>query len=384
MNYVESDQKVRKKLAKLSNTDAKDWHLCFKARLGMAIVYESICTEIGAGEVITTPYTCITSVNPILVAGLTPIYHEVDPQNLSIGTPDDKYCTDQTRAIVMQHTVGIIGDRTNLRKFADKHHILLIEDSAHCATRFARDKNGKILADISIHSFGVEKILSGSKFGGAIWLNPELADKNPALYRQIKARFKALKRPGPSTGFRVRTYRVNNAVIQRLRGNLRKNLRSFEIKTGILEPPIQPCEQDGLQGKPYLTNTYINKRIISQLSGIQKNYTLRQKNVTLFNKELKSKSFKSVSDVDEPLLAYPIIFNTPAKANAAYTLLSSMGFFIRRWYHPLLYPGPNSNKVYHFSPKNVPLAEDISKRVLCLPTDLSEAQTQKIIKSLQD
>ena len=384
MKYVESDQKIREKLAKLSNTNAEDWHLCLKARQGMAIVYESIHSELGEGEVITTPYTCITSINPILVAGLTPVYHEVDPQNLSIGKPEDKYCNNKTRAIVMQHTVGIIGDKTPLRKYADKHHLLLIEDSAHCVTRFARDKKDHILADISIHSFGVEKVLAGSKFGGAIWINPKLKTTQPKLYQQLTQRFEQLKKPGLGMGFRLRTYRVNNAIIQRLRGNLRKNFRSFEIKAGILEPPIYPYEQDGRQGKPLQTNKYVNQRILFQLSVISQNYARREKNVKLYEEQLKSQVFKHVTNTKEPLLAFPIIFDTEAKADAAYELLSSQKYFIRRWYSPLLYPGPNSPKVYHFNSKKVPIAEDISKRVLCLPTDLSTAQTQTIIKMLSD
>lgn len=71
MNYEESSEAIRKKLAALSDTNAEDWHLCLKARFGMALVFEAIRDKLGAGEVITTPYTCITAINPILVAGLT-------------------------------------------------------------------------------------------------------------------------------------------------------------------------------------------------------------------------------------------------------------------------------------------------------------------------
>lgn len=384
MNYEESSQKIREKLAKLSDTNAEDWHLCLKARFGMALVFEAIRDRMGAGEVITTPYTCITSVNPILVAGLTPVYHDIDKKILSTGKPDDKLCKGKTKAIVMQHTLGIIGDKTALRKYADKHKILLIEDAAHCVTRFARDEKDNILADISVHSFGVEKILTGTKFGGAIWVNPELKVKRPDLYERINEKFALLKKPDLHMGFRVRTYRINNAVIQRLHGRLRHGFRNFEIKAGILEPPIYPFEQDGQQDEPQTTNKYINARILEQLGNLKPNYIRRSANVDLYHTKLQSKHFAKVTKLHEPLLAFPILFNTEEKANEAFDLLSSQGYFIRRWYSPLLYPGPNSLKIYRYDPKKVPIAEDVSKRVLCLPTDLPIIETNKIIKLLTD
>ena len=385
MNYVESSQKVREQLAQLSDTKAKDWHLCMKARYGMALVFEAIHEELGEGEVITTPYTCITSVNPILVAGLTPVYADIDPAILSTGKPDDKLCKSKKAcALVMQHTVGIIGDKTNLRKYADKHHLLLIEDSAHCVTRLARGKNNRILADISIHSFGVEKVLTGSKFGGAIWINPELKKQYPSLYNKLNAKFRTLKQPNLPTKFRVRTYRFNNAIIQRLHGNFRYNFRNFQIKTKILEPPIHPIEQNGQQDTPRATNTYINKRILSQLDNLHNNFSRRSANVELYNTKLKSKYFSKVTDLREPLLAFPILFKSTDKANRAFDMLSTQGYFIRRWYSPLLFPGPNNLETYHYNPKSAPIAEDISKRILCLPTDLPTEKTVQIIKLLTD
>ena len=384
MNYEESSKAIRKKLAALSDTKAEDWHLCLKARFGMALVFEAIRDKLGAGEVITTPYTCITAINPILVAGLTPVYHDIDESILSTGKPDDKLCKGKTKAIVMQHTLGMIGDKSSLRKYANKHKLIVVEDSAHCISRFARDKDNNILADISIHSFGVEKVLTGTKFGGAVWINPELKTKSPALYEEIVAKLKNLKAPDRHMAFRVRTYRINNAVIQRLHGNFRRNFRSFTIKAGILEPPIYPFEQDGQQDEPRTTNKYINERILEQLDILKSNYIRRQANVEQYHSKLKSKHFSKVTKLQEPLLAFPILFETAEKANAAYDMLTSEGYFIRRWYSPLLYPGPNNLSTYRYNPKKAPIAEEISRRVICLPTDLPVIETNKIIKLLCD
>ena len=74
MDLIQSNLAVRKSLAKYSNTDPDDWFLTFKARFGMATVFQAIYNIYGHSEVITQPYTCITAINPILVSNLKPAY----------------------------------------------------------------------------------------------------------------------------------------------------------------------------------------------------------------------------------------------------------------------------------------------------------------------
>ena len=380
MRFEESSKAVRQKLAKMTDTDPDDWYLCLKARFGMAVVFNALRDIKGYGEVITTPYTCITSINPILVSGLKPVYADIDPAFLSTTSIKSALVRPKTRAVVMQHTLGMIGDKTKLAKFAADRNLLLVEDSAHCITRMARSKGGKILADISVHSFGVEKVLTTSKFGGAIYINPELKKKNKALYEQIAMKLGQLKEPDHFLGFRVRVYRTQNAILQRMPQRIKPGFRSFQIKVGLLEPAIYPFEQDGQQDEPKNTNTFVNEKILESLGTLKTNYNRREANVNLYNKHLSSKHFKAVNKLDEPLLAYPVVFSDQKKAQATYEMLTTSGYFIRRWYDPLIYPGPKSTKRYYYNPENVPKAEDISKRVLCLPTDLPAIETQKIIK----
>ncbi len=380
MNYIESSRKIRQLMAKASNTDPDDWFLCLKARFGMQVVFRAMRSTLGPGEVITSPYTCITAVNPILTAGLTPIYSDISESTLSISNPLAKLSRGNTHAIVMQHTLGIIGDKTALADYAAKHKLILVEDSAHCLTRMARDSKNQPLADISIHSFGVEKVLTRTKFGGAIYVNPRLKASNPQLYEQICSDMLALPHPSSMTGIRLRSYRANNAILQRMPSTLKPGYRDAIIKAHILEPPIYPFEQEAKQGRAYTSNLWVNTKILEQLPTLPINYDRRLRNVAIYNKQLKSDKFQKITSVDEPLLAYPIIFKDKAHANMAYDLLASSGYFIRRWYSPLLFPGPKSNRQYHYNPKMAPIAEDIAPRVLCLPTDIKESDCKKLIQ----
>ncbi len=382
MDYLQSSREIRKTLAKYSNTQPDDWFLCLKARFGLAVVLKCLHDNLGSGEIITTSYTCITAINPIIVAGFKPIYADIEPSTLSINIPPKTLLNTRTKAIVMQHTLGIIGDKTALADFATEHNLLLIEDAAHCLTRMARDKNNKILADVSVHSFGVEKILTGTKFGGAIYINPELKKKNSKLYNDITTALLALKQPNQSTAFRVRTYRFNNALLQRAPHNLKYRLRDASIKAKLLEPAIFPYEQEGKQAKPVTTNSYVNRIILNQLASLKANYNRRERNVKLYKNTLSSSKFRPITATTEPLLAYPIYFEDINQANKAYDMLMSSNFFIRRWYSPLLYPGPKSNRIYHYSPQATPIAEETSKHILCLPTDLPMNATITLINLL--
>ncbi len=379
---IDSNLAVREALAKFSGTKAEDWFLCLKQRFGMAEVYKAITETVGPGEVITTPYTCITAINPIIVGGHKPVYEDINPITLSTGEISQKTIGPKTRAIVMQHTLGILSDEA--AKTAIANEILLIEDSAHALLRFAKNEKGEILADISAHSFGVEKIIPGTKFGGAIYVNPRLKTTNPDLYLNITQKLSSLSAPDKSLAKRIRHYRTINAMLQRTPQNFRPTLRTFAIKTKILEPAVYPFEQEAHQAQSMATNDFVNETILKNLKTLKQNYARRLASVKYYQKHLKSKNFESVTNEIQPLLAYPISFSDPTKAAQAYDLLMSSGFFIRRWYAPLLYPGPLNNRKYHFNPQNTPIAEKMSVRTISLPTDLPNAELAKIVKLLAD
>ncbi|MBO4854869.1 DegT/DnrJ/EryC1/StrS family aminotransferase [Candidatus Saccharibacteria bacterium] len=384
MDLNQSNLAIRKLLAKYSQTDPDDWFLTFKTRFGMAIACQAIYDIYGHGEVITQPYTCITAVNPILAGNLKPVYGDINPNTLSLTHPEKVY-TSKTLAVVMQHTLGIISDEsTKIASFAKKHRLILLEDSAHCATRMATDEKGNILADVSIHSFGVEKVLQNTKFGGAIYVNPALKQKNAQLYDRITSNLLNLPQPPLSLKFRSRTYRFQNGILQRLPSSIYHDVRNLAYKAHIFELAVAPYEQSGEQSRPYATTKFVNNTILKHLPTLPAVYKRRLKNTKLYIQKLsKNTDFTLVTDIEQPLLAFPILFPSAAAATEVYDILTSSGYFIRRWYSPLLYPGPTSNRRYFYSSKMSPIAEDIHARVLCLPTDLSPEKMQKILAILK-
>lgn len=77
-------------LAELTNTRTEDWFLFMRARHGMATVYQTLHNCFGQGTVTTQAYTCVTAVNPIVVAGLKPEYGDIDPDSIAYSAYRNK------------------------------------------------------------------------------------------------------------------------------------------------------------------------------------------------------------------------------------------------------------------------------------------------------
>ncbi|HEV8605892.1 MAG TPA: DegT/DnrJ/EryC1/StrS family aminotransferase [Tepidisphaeraceae bacterium] len=93
------------------------------------------CAMIAAGirpddEVITTPFSFVASANCILYVGAKPVFVDINPQTLNIDL--DKVVaaiTPKTRGIVGVEVFGHPGGMPELEQIAQKHQLVLIEDS---------------------------------------------------------------------------------------------------------------------------------------------------------------------------------------------------------------------------------------------------------------
>jgi perosamine synthetase len=81
-------------------------------------------------EVITTPFSFVASANCILFVGATPVFVDIDPKTLNIDLSKiEKAITPKTKAIVAVETFGHPGGMIELEQIANKHELILIEDS---------------------------------------------------------------------------------------------------------------------------------------------------------------------------------------------------------------------------------------------------------------
>ena len=127
---------------------------------------------IGAGdEVITCATGFPTTVNPIMLYGMVPVFVDVHVPTYNIDTSWlEEAITDKTRAIMLAHTLGNPFDLSLVMEVAKRHDLFVIED---CCDALGTRYNGQLVGtfgDIGTLSFyPAHHITMGE--GGAVFTN---------------------------------------------------------------------------------------------------------------------------------------------------------------------------------------------------------------------
>lgn len=140
--------------------------------------------NIGPGdEVITVPFTWISSAEVILLVGATPVFVDIDPKtyNIDVGQIEAKI-TPRTKAILPVSLFGQMPDYEAINAIAKRHGIIVIEDGAQS---FGATRNGNRscgVTEIASTSFFPAKPLGCFGDGGALFTsNDELAHRMRAI-----------------------------------------------------------------------------------------------------------------------------------------------------------------------------------------------------------
>ncbi|MCI1984249.1 MAG: DegT/DnrJ/EryC1/StrS family aminotransferase [Bifidobacteriaceae bacterium] len=379
-------RELKERLAQRTGTRAEEWFPVFKARYGMREVFDAVTTVHGRGNVVTQLFTCSTAIDPITSARLTPRYAEIDADTVSVDpSAARKLASPDLRAVVMQHTFGIIdsAQASRLRTLCDATNALLMEDSAHCVARLARDDEGRPLADVSIHSFGIEK-MTPTHFGGAVWVNPKMRDTK--LRERILRALSDLDVIGARLKFVTRIYFTQNRILAHLPSSVSRPLRHFFVQHGLMEPAIVPLEQKG--GLPYASlqpSEWINHEAVKGLAGLDSSMTARRNAVALYLSELAGVtdagklSIPSAVTASDPLLRFPLFVRDEATAQRVLAEVRKAGWFAEPWYRPALFPGSLDDAANGIDEAaKTPVSTRLIAGAVALPTDLDTAATKKI------
>ncbi|MBX7066604.1 MAG: DegT/DnrJ/EryC1/StrS family aminotransferase [Parachlamydiales bacterium] len=131
---------------------------------------------IGPGdEVITVPFTWISSSEIIGLVGAKPVFVDIEPDTYNIDVNQiEKAITPRTKAIIPVNLFGQMPDYTAINAIAQKHNLFVIEDAAQS---FGATQNGK--QSCSVTHVGSTSFFPAKPFGcygdgGALFTNDDI------------------------------------------------------------------------------------------------------------------------------------------------------------------------------------------------------------------
>jgi len=153
---------------------------------GTAAIHTALFSYgIGEGdEVITTPFSFIATVNPIIKQGAKPVFVDISEDDFNIDPEKiEEKITGKTKAIIAVNLFGQTPDMDKIRGICKRHNIILIEDACQSVGVKFKDTFSGALGDSACFSlYATKNMMCGE--GGILTTN------NDAV-AEIARRFRA-------------------------------------------------------------------------------------------------------------------------------------------------------------------------------------------------
>jgi len=168
---------------------------------------------IGPGdEVITVPYTWISTAEMIALVGAKPVFVDIEESTMNMNASLlESAITDKTKAIM---PVGIYGQTSDMKEIcgiAERHgSIPIIEDAAQSFGATHHDKKSCALSEIGSTSFFPSKPLGCYGDGGALFTDD---DEIAEIMRQIRVHGQMKKHHHPRLGINGRLDSIQAAIV---------------------------------------------------------------------------------------------------------------------------------------------------------------------------
>ncbi|MBD3289103.1 hypothetical protein GF337_09890 [candidate division KSB1 bacterium] len=288
------------------------------------------------GEVITTPFSFVATTHSLWWNKIKPVFIDIQADTCNLNPNKiEAAITPQTTAILPVHIYGNPCDVEKIQEVADIYGLKVIYDSCHA---FGVQVDGESIlnfGDISVLSFHATKVFTTFE-GGAIVCHDE----------KTKKRIDYLKNFGFADETSVIAPGINSKMSE------------FQAALGLL-----------------------------QLKRIDENIEKRKQNVELYRSALEDipgiDYFNDISKVRHNYSYFPIFVNREEYGKTRdelYEELKRRGIYGRRYFYPLISQFPSYRGLPSASPENLPVAEEIAEKVICLPNypDLDLCEISRI------
>ncbi len=177
-----------------------------------ALLIAMMALGIGHGdEVITTPFTFIATGEMIVLLGAKPVFVDIDPKTYNIDPNKiEQAITPRTKCIMPVSLYGQCADFDVINAIADKHGLPVIEDAAQSFGATYKGKQSCNLSTIGCTSFFPSKPLGGYGDGGACFTND---DELAKVMKEIRMHGQDKRYHHPRVGINGRLDTIQAAIL---------------------------------------------------------------------------------------------------------------------------------------------------------------------------
>ncbi|MDH0659102.1 DegT/DnrJ/EryC1/StrS family aminotransferase [Empedobacter sp. GD03865] len=266
------------------------------------------------GEIITTPFSFVATTSTIVWENCQPVFVDIDPYTLTIDVNKiEASITEHTSAILATHVYGNPCDVLAIEKIAKKHNLKVIYDGAHA---FGVEINGIPIfdyGDITTCSLHATKLYHSVE-GGLI------ATKDSSLLKKLAS---------------IRNFGISGHDSF---SELGINGKNSEFHAAM-----------GLVNLNYIMSIHNKRKELSEY------YDEKLKNFKAYKPSWYNGASINYS-------YYPIVLESEELLLKIKTELDLNEIFTRRYFYPSL-----ASALPYLETEILPVTEDVSKRVLCLP-----------------
>ena len=279
---------------------------------------------LSGGDVITTPFTFVATSHALKRIGATPVFADVDPETLCLDPAKvERLITPRTKAIVPVHVYGNVCDVDGFRKLGEKYGVKIIYDAAHAfgvtcgdaqLTTNHQSLTTSIAAcgDMSMFSFHPTKLFHSCEGGCLVFKDPKIQEK---LFE----------------------------------------LRNFAIHSET------ECVDVGSNAKMNELQALMGRCCLKKIDEL---LAWRHQIAATYKECFADTKVKFIGKSQNDAYC-PVLFDSYETREKVYAeLKEKCNVFSRRYFYPLL----TDFAPYLYAKGSCPIAEDVARRVLTLPT----------------
>lgn len=266
------------------------------------------------GEIITTPFSWIATTSAIVYEGCRPVFVNIDPETLNIDPAQiEEKITRHTSAILPVHVFGNPCDTESVGEIARRRGLKVIYDGAHAFNARKGNRPLALFGDLSALSFHATKLFNTGEGGACV-------TEDPAL----------------------------DARIRRLR------FFGHDAQREIVN--------DGMNGKMTEIHAALGLVNLEHTVAVERKRREDYDRYLRFLSESPRLKFQRIDPEACNRSYFPVIFPDEDSLLKTEQALLAESILARRYFHPAL------NTLRHLFPYEAfPVAESISRRILCLP-----------------